>query len=270
MIALPEFSEIITFVLKQRAEYEYVFGSIIENILSDLIESGDYLLTRKRFEASGIEMPKKMKCAVIIPKKGMNLGTDYIKKIVNEELPDSYYVTQSGLLWLLVPENSEKMEIIEEICRHDAVKQIGIGPAASDVEDYLYGWEKAAGICRIADMLKKEEKLCRYDEYKLYELLLDCSDDRLLKNNIHPAVGILRKYDVENESDLFGTLKCYLENDCCNTETAEKLFIHRNTQTYRLGKIKEYTEIDFGNGEEKFRLYLSFKILDILKNRRRK
>lgn len=53
----------------------------------------------------------------------------------------------------------------------------------------------------------------------------------------HPILRILMRYDLENGTDLLFTFKAYLENNCNTTETAKKLFLHRNSMQYRLSRI---------------------------------
>ena len=77
---------------------------------------------------------------------------------------------------------------------------------------------------------------------------------------LHPAVDILARYDQENESELLKTLQIYLQHDMNQIQTAQELFIHRNTLKYRLKKILELTYIDFDDPDEKLYLSLSMHL----------
>ena len=44
-------------------------------------------------------------------------------------------------------------------------------------------------------------------------------------------------------------------------QVAKKLYIHRNTLYHRLKKISEITELDLDNGDDYFKLLLSYKIM---------
>lgn len=80
------------------------------------------------------------------------------------------------------------------------------------------------------------------------------------------TVSILVIYDSENKGELLGTLKAYLENSLNLTETAQKLFIHRNTLTARLSSIKKLLCCDITSIEDIFRLYLGICAWELLKN----
>ena len=99
-----------------------------------------------------------------------------------------------------------------------------------------------------------------YEEYRFYDLLHSCSDKTLLEQNIHSSFGILNAYDLKKNSTLLNTLKCFLSNDMNAKETADELFLHRNTLKYRLYKIQDLTGINFDDPETKFQLELSSRI----------
>ncbi|WP_438823690.1 helix-turn-helix domain-containing protein [Bacillus sp. JJ1764] len=77
----------------------------------------------------------------------------------------------------------------------------------------------------------------------------------------------LLNYDKENNTDYYETLQAYLLNRQNLNETANQLFIHRNTIKYRLNKINELSKIDLTNGETVFQLAYSYKILHYVRKR---
>ena len=93
-------------------------------------------------------------------------------------------------------------------------------------------------------------QLTSYEREKIYE----------------DTVSSLAIYDTENKSELLVTLKAYLENSMNLTETAQKLFIHRNTLTARLSAIRRLLCSDITAIEDIFRLYLGICAWELLKN----
>lgn len=77
---------------------------------------------------------------------------------------------------------------------------------------------------------------------------------------LHPALEILKKYDGENDTELFETLRAYVGTGCSQRDTAGLLHVHLNTLKYRLGRLRELTGVDFKNQEEVFYLWLSLRI----------
>ena len=61
---------------------------------------------------------------------------------------------------------------------------------------------------------------------------------------INPKIDLLRVYDDQHNTKLVECLKTYIECGFSKKRTAQKLSIHYNTLTYRLGRIKEIAMID--------------------------
>lgn len=82
---------------------------------------------------------------------------------------------------------------------------------------------------------------------------------------IDPRVWMLLNYDSKNGTEYIKTLFSYLRHAHKIAITCEELHIHRNTLDYRLRKISELTGIDWTNGDQHFRLYLSLSAFKLMK-----
>ena len=77
---------------------------------------------------------------------------------------------------------------------------------------------------------------------------------------------LISGYDMKNfarifeHGDLMLAVDCFFENGMNVSETARKLYMHRNTLIYRLNKIRETTGIDLRN----FEMAVTFQILRVL------
>ena len=75
---------------------------------------------------------------------------------------------------------------------------------------------------------------------------------------LHPALETIRKYDEQNQSNLFQTLDVYLQNDCNAQHCGRLLFLHRNSLVYRVHRIQDIAQIDLSDPEERSYLRVSF------------
>ncbi|UQZ35363.1 PucR family transcriptional regulator [Paenibacillus sp. PK3_47] len=75
--------------------------------------------------------------------------------------------------------------------------------------------------------------------------------------------GLLSR-EPEYVKEMLHTLEVYLDNDGHVNETAKKLFIHRNTATYRIEKLSELLDIDFKKINDLMRLKLVFTFRKML------
>ncbi|CAI6025457.1 PucR family transcriptional regulator [Cohnella sp. JJ-181] len=69
----------------------------------------------------------------------------------------------------------------------------------------------------------------------------------------------LKGKDPDYVQEMMRTLETYLDNDGQLNETAKKLYIHRNTATYRIEKLGELLDVDFKRINDLLRLKLVFQ-----------
>ncbi len=103
--------------------------------------------------------------------------------------------------------------------------------------------------------------LCQYFQYSFLEMLETCSKGGDLLQYCTPMLLRLLNYDQKNGTDLMNTLYEYLENSRNINQTAEALYVHKNTLLNRLNRIRAVMNCDMDNSWDRFLLSLSFRVL---------
>lgn len=96
------------------------------------------------------------------------------------------------------------------------------------------------------------------EDYMLSYLLRSLSEENKRQNLIHPALGILKKYDFEKKSDLYNTLYTYLQNERSIIQSSQELHIHKNTLIYRLQRIDALANLNLSSPDVRLYLLLSY------------
>ncbi|MBR2696817.1 MAG: helix-turn-helix domain-containing protein [Parasporobacterium sp.] len=78
----------------------------------------------------------------------------------------------------------------------------------------------------------------------------------------HPAVYMLEQYDRENNTELSGTLKSYLEHGRNMSVAADAIYIHRTTFCRRMDHIKKLTGLDLEDLNTLILLELSYQFAE--------
>jgi hypothetical protein len=78
------------------------------------------------------------------------------------------------------------------------------------------------------------------------------------------TVAPLVRYDAQYSTDLVGTLSAYLDQNCNMNATAQAIYAHRHTVSYRLERIRELTGLDPVRTENRERLSLGLKAYRII------
>ena len=68
----------------------------------------------------------------------------------------------------------------------------------------------------------------------------------------------------EEEQTLLQTLSVYLDTQCQISETAKRLYVHRNTVVYRLEKCADLVGGDIKDSDMALRIRLALKIKSLL------
>ena len=76
-----------------------------------------------------------------------------------------------------------------------------------------------------------------YEELGIYQLLTDYSEKTIYPNFVEETLGKLIDYDKKNQTDYMHILETYFENECSIICTSKALYCHKNTLSYKIGKI---------------------------------
>ena len=125
------------------------------------------------------------------------------------------------------------------------------------------------------------------EEFKLFSLLQKSMGDYLLYdvenylpflplinykkeeliNFINEDIYQIFLYDQANKTSFIDTIYTYLTTNKSLNESAKKLYLHKNTITYRLEKIKELFNIDFSNHNNVINYIFSINIIFFLQHK---
>ncbi|MCR5741677.1 MAG: helix-turn-helix domain-containing protein [Gammaproteobacteria bacterium] len=105
-----------------------------------------------------------------------------------------------------------------------------------------------------------------YDEVapnQLFQIVARTLDINIM---IDPIIHDIIKYDQDNSTEYYITLKEYTLNMHSKNKTSSKLCIHRNTLLYRLNKIEEIFGLNLEDPKRYLSLIDSFQILSLKEN----
>ena len=111
----------------------------------------------------------------------------------------------------------------------------------------------------------KDEYCLKYEEEnRLLVPLFNAPTTDVILNYINETILEIYIYDRDNNTSLLETLFQYLLNNRSLNETSRILFVHKNTVTYRLERVKDLFNIDFNNVENNLSFMYSASIIKYL------
>lgn len=101
-----------------------------------------------------------------------------------------------------------------------------------------------------------------FRDISLNYILTNCSGQLSAQAVCSPKLLKLRQYDAEHNTELYQTLRCYIECRFNALEATRKLFIHRSTFLYRLERAKTLFLIDLDDPDELLHIMISIRLLE--------
>jgi PucR family transcriptional regulator, purine catabolism regulatory protein len=139
----------------------------------------------------------------------------------------------------------------------------GLSGPALTLADWPRVHRQAVQAMELARRLKIDQPV-NYEQMGVYRLLLEMEHLPPARRFCLETIGPLVDYDRGHKSDLVQTLAAYFDNNTNTTQTAERLFIHRNTLLYRLERIQELIGQDLEQPDTRLALHLALKLWQLL------
>ena len=77
------------------------------------------------------------------------------------------------------------------------------------------------------------------------------------------VLGPLEAHDRASHSHLCRSLEAYIEANGRWADAAARLFVHRHTLRYRIGRIEELTGRDLTNAQDRLEFWLALKAREV-------
>ena len=159
-------------------------------------------------------------------------------------------------------EYQKEMEEIEEVIQQsilyrkkDTDFQIGIGKSVEGYQRLKESYHEASQAIKYIEIIRlvtgdKNKSVVHYSNLGFFQIFGKVDDMTELERCIPETLKKLYLYDDEHKGELITTLQMYLRNKQSIRKTADAMFVHYRTISYRLEKIKQISGINFDNANE--------------------
>lgn len=159
----------------------------------------------------------------------------------------------------------EKLHILCERLRYhmNCNIKIGVSRCHEGISSISTAFNDCIDAVNLDNYLNRNNIISSYNDQLPYHLLHRLSNDELNKlctDNIYALI----EFDKKNDLNLISILKMYYHCKFNSSETSSSLFIHRNTLSNRLEKIKSILNLDFTDFNKVFSIYLSICAFELL------
>ena len=159
-------------------------------------------------------------------------------------------------------EYQKEMEEVEDVIQRsilyrkkDTDFQIGIGKSVEGYQRLNESYHEASRAIKYIDIIRlvtgdKNKSVVHYSNLGFFQIFGEIDDVTELERYIPETLKKLYLYDDEHKGELITTLQMYLRNNQSIKKTADEMFVHYRTISYRLEKIKQISGINFDDANE--------------------
>jgi len=263
---LPLIGRLVFDIFNRDLASEGAQGSLYGATLYNLLDEAEISNPSEYIAMTKLKFPEEM--FVIVARYVHNMDNRYLKRTLNMELerifPKGHSVKYKSYNGILVPSISEEQrDKLKKLAQSEDIS-IGQSWPFSDILEFKRHFNQAVASIKQAQQFGQINQVFDYCDYNFYDLLYNYTGKTVLEHYSHPALKVLRKYDEANSTDLYITLRAFLENKNNLRSTAEALFVHRNTLIYRMNRIHQLTNLDLNSVGVVYSLMDSFRIENFL------
>ncbi|MGI6498907.1 MAG: PucR family transcriptional regulator [Oscillospiraceae bacterium] len=224
-------------------------ATFIKNIISDNILLGDIYIRAKELHVAS-EVPR----GVLLIRQTERVdpaALDIIQTLFPDKQADFVLSVSENEIAVIkqMPEDSDSKELnqmaetMEETLGRELQLKcaIGIGSVVTHLRDLARAYKEAQVAIDVGKVFETEKTIINYENlgigrliYQLPTTLCEMFLQEIFKKSPIDAL----------DSETLFTINKFFENNLNVSETARKLFVHRNTLVYRLEKIKKLTGLD--------------------------
>lgn len=136
----------------------------------------------------------------------------------------------------------------------------GVSGPAHTLAGWPPAYEQALQAMQLGQRLKLTNQFVEFRSLGIYRLLYGLEGQPEVRRFTEDIMRPLAEYDQQNRGSLVKTVEAYFSHHGNISQTAESLFVHRNTLLYRMDRIQELTQLQLDQANMRLALHLALKL----------
>ncbi len=249
---------------------------LIGDIIDQKITDPDEIEQRRRLSPDMVKGEQYHPVVIKFQKQSQRVPFNYISGHLKEIFPRSSVAVYNNGMVVLAAKNDyydelefDRKQLTELLEQFDGYA--GIGNCTKFLTSLRSLYIQAAAATRLGRVFSqdKNQRVFYYKDYNMYFMVDLCIETAVRYHKFgnvsylcQPGLIGLIRYDRKFGTQLYETLRVYLECSCNATLCAQKLNVHRNTVNYRINMIEELCNYSLDDVMTRMNISFSFMILD--------
>lgn len=145
---------------------------------------------------------------------------------------------------------------MEDIVKNEGMHiKIGAGVASKGSSGIHESFKTASNALLVGRALLRSSKIYYFEDLILPMLVYETGEGEVREYMKNTEDGI---FEIFSDQELLDTGRNFLINNLNTSETANNMFVHRNTLVYRLNKIEKISGLDIRRFEDALKFYIRY------------
>lgn len=246
-------------------------NNFFQNLILDNLLLVDIYNRAKKLHID-IEVPRVV-CLVETKYDKDNGALEMLKSLFSPQAGDFVTaVDERNIIIIKQLESGSHSQSVEEICRTivDMIRaeamikvKVAYGNKVDELKDVSKSYKEAKMALEVGKIFYADKDVISYSTLGIGRLIYQLPVS-LCKMFIKEIFGQEIPDNLDEET--LTTVNMFLENNLNVSETARKLFVHRNTLLYRLEKLQKSTRLDIRIFDDALTLKIALMVVNYLKN----
>ena len=207
-----------------------------------------------------------------IPSERMEMFLKKTVSVIGQKKPEAVVFMEKDRIVMVLSDSSEEeaaaileevMERLKELKREEEVLFAAVGSNARSIRNLWESYHMAKKITDLSKAEHWEQQVRSYGNMGIHSLLFHIDSSECMEEFYAKTIKPLHEYDMNNNTNLVEVLECYLKTNGSLQDTAEELFVHRNTINYRLKKMEAILGKDLTRFEVRNELALGLMVAKV-------
>ena len=183
------------------------------------------------------------------------------------EHKDAVYVLLCNAQEMTEASIGEHCSLIESELRaseHHNDAFIALAGPHEDIAGLRQAVREASHALTVLHVTGASGKRVAYEDLGVWTLLGSLGTGEELRAFAHRVLGTLIEHDEQRQTNFVETVRALVQSNFQLRPAAERLYVHTNTLRYRVPRISELTGLDFDSPDDRLKVDMSLRILDVL------
>lgn len=201
--------------------------------------------------------------------KILNENINFISQAMHElfaKCISSYY---DGNVIILVESSDSLTEIKEKINTKKSFiiggkLKVIVSDGFEEIGEISRYYQQTLHTLDILDQLSLPKVICLYDDVRMYDIIFSQPSKEKYPLFIGEKQIKIYEYDKEHDTEFWETIYSYIMNSRSLSYTANDLHVHKNTVSYRIGRVKELFDIDLNHAQTRIDFCMGYHAMKLI------